>query len=215
MEQLSNEKFARRILSRSELPVELDASIQNIVPWLKKLRGKVLEIGPGSGSLFSYFDSTVQYVGLEPNTYLHAVLQKSMAANGFVSGQVVAATAEQLPFTDSEFDAVVSVRTLCSMHDLSRALSEFKRVLKPGGIFVFAEHVAAPKGTWRRHLQQLLTPVWQWWVGCNPSVEIGPAIERAGFKEVRIEPFRVGGRRNVVVRLRIFGTAVKLPYILI
>ena len=205
----ADKRIAKRIISLDRSPIELDTSVQKIVPVLRELRGKVLEIGPGPGNLFSYLDPGVTYVGLEPNLQLHPVLQAAINKNNISAASTVVGSAEQLPFADAEFDAVVSVRSLCCMRDLDKALAEIKRVLKPGGKFVFAEHVAAPKRTWRWYLQRLAIPLWRYRAGCSPAVDIGPAIEAAGFREVHIEPFRIGGRRNIVARLRIFGTAVK------
>ncbi len=204
---LNNERIAKRIIGLEKPGPDL--SVQKVRQILADVRGRVLEIGPGAGNLLPYFDSSIDYIGLEPNTFLHPALRVAIDKRAFASSEIIAGSAEQIPFADSSFDAVVSVRTLCSMHDLPRTLSEIKRVLKPGGIFVFAEHVAAQRGSWRWFLQQLTRPLWAYRTGCSPAVEIGPAIEQAGFSKVNIESFQVGGRKNIVVRLRIFGTAVK------
>lgn len=208
MASFERKRIARRILGVNQ-PAGPDTSLEKVAPFLRDVRGKVLEIGPGGGAVAQYLDRSIFYVGLEPNRHLHSPLLTAISERGFMSAEIITSTAEELPFGENEFDAVVSVRTLCSMHDLPKVLANIKRVLKPGGIFIFVEHVAAPKGNWRRMLQRLAVPAWRWWIGCNPAVEIGPAIERAGFSKVHIEPFTVGGRRNVVVRLRIFGTAIK------
>ncbi len=73
-------------------------------------------------------------------------------------------TAEQLEVADNSVDAVVSTLVLCSVPNLSGTLQEILRVLKPGGRFLFIEHVAAPRGTWLRRAQQGVRPVWKVWL---------------------------------------------------
>jgi ubiquinone/menaquinone biosynthesis C-methylase UbiE len=100
--------------------------------------------------------------------------------------------AEQLPADDNSFDAVVSTLVLCSVADPQRVLQEIRRVLKVGGRFVFIEHVAAPHDTGLRRLQNLIKPLWKPMAdGCNPNRETWTAIEKAGFRHVEIEHFRL------------------------
>ena len=56
-------------------------------------------------------------------------------------------------------DAVISTQVLCSVADPAKVLREIQRVLKPGGRFLFVEHVAAAPGTSLRHWQRLARPV--------------------------------------------------------
>src|SRR5690242_6004104 len=78
--------------------------------------------------------------------------------------------AERLPAEDDSVDAVVSTLVLCSACDPARVLREIRRVLKPGGRFVFLEHVAAPQGTRLRTVQRWIRPVWRRIAdGCHPD----------------------------------------------
>jgi len=207
MKSLSNEKLAKRIIKKGYAG-RIDTSLNKITPLLLDLRGSVLEIGSGSGSALSRLSADIHYVGLEPNSFLHDALREAIRARGFRDFEIIGSTAEKMPFPDSFFDAVISVRTMCSVHDLDGVISQIERVLKPGGVFIFTEHVAAPRGNWRRYLQQLVAPLWRRRMGCSPAIDVEEAIRRAGFSNIHIEPFRVGGRSNLTSRLRIFGVAV-------
>jgi SAM-dependent methyltransferase len=57
------------------------------------------------------------------------------------SALVLRAPAEDLPFDDASFDTVVSTLVLCGVDDQPRAIREIRRVPKPGGLFLFIEHV--------------------------------------------------------------------------
>jgi len=54
----------------------------------------------------------------------------------------IKAAAETLPFPDSSYDAIVSTKVLCTVQDQVQAFREIHRVLRPGGRFVFVEHVS-------------------------------------------------------------------------
>lgn len=100
--------------------------------------------------------------------------------------------AERLDFADGSLDAVVSTLVLCSVRDLPGTLREIRRVLKPGGRFIFLEHVAAPAATWLRRVQRWVRPPWRALTdGCCPDRETWLVLENAGFARVYYERFRV------------------------
>lgn len=175
---------------------------------LSALRGTVVEIGPGAGVNLPYLDASVRWVGVEPNVHFHEGLRQRAAEAG-VEAEVVGGRAERLPLPDASADAVVSTLVLCSVADLAGALAEVQRVLRPGGAFVFVEHVAAPEGTALRRVQRLLRRPWGLLAdGCRSDRETGRAIEAAGFEEVRIERFRA--RLPIpLIRPHVLGTARK------
>ncbi|MSP11848.1 MAG: class I SAM-dependent methyltransferase [Chloroflexi bacterium] len=75
--------------------------------------------------------------------------------------------AEELPFPDHSFDAAVATMVLCSVKDSTQVLTEVARVVKPGGVVRFVDHVRAPYEPVGR-LQDALAPLWyRWFDGCN------------------------------------------------
>ncbi|MBX6354778.1 MAG: methyltransferase domain-containing protein [Micromonosporaceae bacterium] len=151
---------------------------------LGALTGTVLEIGAGAGANFVHFDRSIRWIGLEPDPRWHDQLDRAAAAHGNGSA-VIGGRAEQIPLADNTVDAVVSTIVLCSVADQERVLAEVRRVLRPGGTFVFFEHVAAP-GTWTRRLQRVRALCYsrRFDAGCDPSRETWRPIEAAGFRNV-------------------------------
>ena len=170
------------------------------------LAGNVLEIGPGTGPNLVYYPPGIRWLGVEPNPYMYPYLRTAAARAG-LQADLRPGMAERLPADDNSMDAVVSTLVLCSVSDPEGVLREIRRVLKPGGRFLFVEHVAAPAGTRLRRVQTAIRPLWKIiGDGCHPDRETGPAIEHAGFTEVRYENFRLP---LGPVATQIAGVAVK------
>ncbi|HEX5192304.1 MAG TPA: class I SAM-dependent methyltransferase [Solirubrobacteraceae bacterium] len=151
---------------------------------LAGLHGRVLEVGAGNGLSFVHYPPSVtEVVALEPEPYLRA--QAELAANvAPVAVTVREGLAETLPFAAASFDAAVASIVLCSVADPARALSELRRVLRPGGKLCFFEHVRSdrvPKAT----VQALLDRSGVWPLlagGCHCARETVNAIAVAGFR---------------------------------
>lgn len=153
------------------------------------LSGVVVEIGPGAGANFPYFAAGVRWLGVEPNRYARPYLERAARQAG-VPFELRSGEAERLPVDSGVADAVVGTLVLCSVTDVTAALREIRRVLKPGGRYLFIEHVAAPAGTLRRRLQRWAKPVWQViGDGCHPDRDTLQAIRAAGFVRVDVEEF--------------------------
>lgn len=103
--------------------------------------GDVLEIGGGTGANLPFYGPAVASLTLtEPEPAMLRRLQRRVRAHG-AAVKVLRAPAEDLPFDDRSFDAVVSTLVLCGVDDQPRALRELRRVLRPGGRLLFLEHV--------------------------------------------------------------------------
>ena len=124
---------------------------------LAAARGRVLEIGAGSGLSVPHYPETVdELVLLEPNPAFHRRLAEAADALP-VRTSIVDADAHRLPFPDSSFDTVTASLVFCSIDDPERVLAEVNRVLRPGGRFLFHEHVRG--GPVRGVVQDVLTPL--------------------------------------------------------
>lgn len=160
---------------------------------LGSLSGTVLEIGAGHGANFGYLAAGLDWIGLEPDPAARHRLATIAAAHGY-HRPVIASGAERIPLADTSVDAVAGTTVLCSVADQAMVLTEVKRVLRPGGQFVFFEHVAAPRGTATRGLQRCCAPLCRRLAaGCDPARETWRAIAAAGFRDVQ---FRWFSRRS-------------------
>jgi SAM-dependent methyltransferase len=170
------------------------------------LSGTVLEIGPGTGANLAYFPRDIRWIGIEPNPHMHGYLRKRAASLG-LEIDIHSGLAEQIDLPPESVDAVISTLVLCSVHDLAGVLREVHRVLKPGGRFIFLEHVAAPQGTWLRLIQRLVRPLWRAAsAGCQPDRDIAASLLQGGFERIDIDCFRIPAP---VVSPHIAGVAVK------
>lgn len=124
---------------------------------LAAARGRVLEIGAGSGLSVPHYPSTIdELVLLEPNRAFRDRLA-GVADQSSVPTSIVDGDAHALPFPDASFDTVTASLVFCSIDDPGPVLAEVHRVLKPGGRFLFHEHVRG-EGV-RGVVQDLLTPL--------------------------------------------------------
>jgi ubiquinone/menaquinone biosynthesis C-methylase UbiE len=150
-------------------------------------RGLVLEVGVGSGvNLPLYGPAVTRTVGLDPSPELLRVASKR-AADAVVPVLLLRASAERLPFADAVFDTVVVTWTLCSIPNPIAALTEMRRVLRPGGRLLFVEHGLSPEIPVARW-QHRLTPSWKRiGGGYHLDREMDKLIRAAGFQIDAIE----------------------------
>ena len=153
---------------------------------LANARGRVLEIGVGTGLSFPHYPGDVEVTGVEPSEpMLRRAKQRAEELGRNVT--LVRATAEELPFEDGSFDTVVSLVVLCSVRDPEAALAEMRRVLRPGGRFLFSEHVRSDDPAVARRQDRYARP-WGWFTcGCHPNRDTLGAIEAAGFELAELE----------------------------
>ena len=150
---------------------------------LQGLSGRVVEIGAGNGLNFAHYPGTVtEVVAIEPEPTLRADAEDA-ASRAPVPVTVAAGTAEALPLDAGEVDAAVASLVLCSVPDQARALTELRRVIRPGGELRFYEHVIANCQPKRAFLQIAdRSGIWPAIAGgCHPARDTGAAIEAAGF----------------------------------
>ena len=141
---------------------------------VRQARGRVLEIGAGTGLNLRHYADDAELVLSEPDAAMADRLRRRVAGRERPA-TVVLASAEALPFADGEFDTVVSTLVLCAVADQAAALREIRRVLRPGGRLLFMEHIRSDSPRWARW-QDRLNPPWRAFAeGCNcnrPTLDV-------------------------------------------
>lgn len=180
--------------ARYVLPRLIDLAMRNKdaarlrAEWIPKARGKVLEIGIGSGLNLPFYSSEVeQIVGVDPSPELKEMARKRAAGTSLRVDLLLQSAENPIPVESGSFDTAVTSWSLCSIPDVPRALDEVRRILKPDGRLLFLEHGRdrdAGVAAW----QDRLTPVWKRvGGGCHLNRPIDILIQNAGF---RIEEMR-------------------------
>ena len=105
--------------------------------------GVVLEIGAGTGRNLEYYPAGIQLIGIDMSPRMIAIARERAHAAGREADLRIG-DAQALDIPDESVDTVISTLSLCSIPDDRKAVSEVKRVLRPGGRFILMEHVASP-----------------------------------------------------------------------
>jgi SAM-dependent methyltransferase len=173
---------------------------------LGELQGDILEIGAGTGASLPHYERASRVVALEPDPSMAKRLPAKVAA-ATVPVDVVAGSAESVPFPDESFDAVVSAFMLCSVAEPTAVLAEARRVLKPRGKLILLEHVRGDGRT--ASWQERLTPLHRRIAGnCHLNRDTLATVAGAGFDTSRVEDTNLPGT-HPLVRSGIQGVAIK------
>ena len=156
---------------------------------LAGLSGTVVEVGAGTGACFAHYPPQVTAVhAVEPDPFLRDLAVRAAVAAP-VPVTVVSGTAEELPAAAGTFDAAVCSLVLCSVPDPDAALTELRRVLRPGGQLRFYEHVRSARRLVGL-LEDAATPLWAALAGgCHPNRDTATTIARNGFTIDAVDRF--------------------------
>ena len=177
---------------------------------LAAARGRVLEVGAGTGLNVQLYPGTVTGITLaEPDSPMAARLRRRVSQSAHPV-EVVQAPAEQLPFADGSFDTVVSTLVLCTVADMAASLREIARVLAPGGQLLFVEHVRAGHDRLLRWQERLHEPWRRFACGCHCNRDTAVALRDNGFDIEQVQEHR-WRRMPRIVQPLLAGAASPLP----
>jgi SAM-dependent methyltransferase len=157
---------------------------------VRELHGTVLEIGGGSGA-------NLKHIGGEPIRRYHFTdhrLHPGLILPRTEHFDLTAGEADvmSLPYPDGQFDCVISTLVFCSVPHPERGIDEIFRVLKPGGRFLFMEHIR-PDTAFGAALADMVTPLWKRISdGCHLNRRTIELIRRRGFHITRLHPRAIG-----------------------
>ncbi|PKQ09624.1 MAG: SAM-dependent methyltransferase [Alphaproteobacteria bacterium HGW-Alphaproteobacteria-12] len=150
--------------------------------------GTVLEIGIGTGLNLPYYDGAkvTRVIGIDPSEASWRLAGERARDLPFPV-EFIGLSGEQIPLDDKSVDTVLCTFSLCTIPDPVKALEGMRRVLKPGGKFIFCEHGAAPDDNVLKW-QNRINPVWKTlFGGCNINRKISSLIEEGGFHIAGLE----------------------------
>jgi SAM-dependent methyltransferase len=153
------------------------------------LHGEVLEIGFGSGHNVPFYPEAVERVAAVEPSHLGWRLARDRVFASRVAVERSGLDGQSLPFADDSFDTALSTWTLCTIPDPVLALTEVRRVLRPGGTLHFVEHGLAPDESvrrWQRRLEPLNKRMLG---GCHLTRPILGLLDAAGFAVVDVDVF--------------------------
>jgi ubiquinone/menaquinone biosynthesis C-methylase UbiE len=171
--------------------------------------GEVLEIGVGTGLNFPLYDpaNVTRVIGVEPDPHMLRRACRRAETVGLPI-ELHEVGAERLPFAADRFDTAVVTFVLCTIPDPAAALREVRRVLRPGGRVLFAEHTRSVQPGLAR-VQDRLTPVWKRLAGgCHLNRPAGDLLGASGLELAGVAP--VGRERWTLLPIY-RGTALKRP----
>jgi ubiquinone/menaquinone biosynthesis C-methylase UbiE len=197
------------------LPVLLNAAMgtkpiryqrKKVVP---RAQGRVLEIGFGAGHNLPFYDtSKVSHLwALEPSREMRARAAERVSQSP-IPLEFLDLPSEEIPLGNEEADTVLVTYTLCTIPDVTKALGEMRRVLKPQGKMIFCEHGEAPDANVKRW-QDRITPVWKSLCGnCHVGRQIPKLIQDSGFRIEQMETMYLPGTPRFA-GFNYWGDAVK------
>lgn len=174
---------------------------------LAQAAGRTLELGAGTGvNLALYGPNVTELVLSDPTAAMIGALERAVLASARPAS-VVRASALALPFVDDHFDTVVATLVLCTVPDADAALAEVARVLRPGGRFLFLEHVRAADARvarWQDRWNPVQNVVGG---GCHCNRDTEATLAASALRVERCERGRMP-RAPFVLRPTITGAAV-------
>jgi SAM-dependent methyltransferase len=171
----------------------------------------VVEIGPGTGANLRYYRAGTRLIAIEPNRHMHSPLRKAAQRYG-IELELREEGADAISLSDASVGAVVSTLVLCTVPDPAATLREVRRILRPGGRFLFLEHVRAGQNhPVLQMVQRSVARPWRWFFeGCDVLRETEATLARTGWTHLEVQRYHVP-TLFLPINTQIAGTALSNP----
>lgn len=175
-----------KIYDLFESPMEMRAFSKYRKKALSLAKGKVLEIGIGTGKNLPYYPEGVEVIGIDFSRGMLEKAEKRKKELGLENVKLLYMDAQNMEFDDNTFDTVVSTFVFCTVPDPIKGLKEAYRVLKPRGTAIFLEHMKSNSRLLNIPLY-LMEPFIKTLLGTSMLRGTQKNIEKAGFKIEKVE----------------------------
>jgi SAM-dependent methyltransferase len=161
-------------------------------PLFASLPPTVVEIGPGTGANLRYYRPGTRLIAIEPNRHMQAPLRKAAQRYG-IELELRDEGADAIGLPGASVDAVVSTLVLCTVPDPAATLREVRRILRPGGRFLFLEHVRAGQShPVLRTVQRSVARPWRWlFEGCDVLRDTEATLAQTGWARLEVQRYHV------------------------
>ncbi|HIH15313.1 MAG TPA: class I SAM-dependent methyltransferase [Nanoarchaeota archaeon] len=181
------DRFAR-VYDFFEYPIERLFFARIRRETLSPLKGKVLEIGVGTGKNLPYYNwKNIEYTGID---FSKNMLEMAKRKN-FSKAKMVYMDAQDMDFKENSFDYIVTTFVLCSIPDPVKALKEMQRVIKKEGKIIMVEHVRS-KNPLLAFWQDIHNPLTKFFFGSNINRDTKGNIKKSGLHIIKEESLALG-----------------------
>lgn len=179
----SQKKYDRnaRFYDLIEMPLECLFYSKLRKKYFSALKGKILEVGIGTGKNMNYYNQEAEVVGIDFSAEMLKKAKKKLAFSKRKNIVLIQMDVENLNFKENSFDYVIASTVFCSVPNPVKGLKEVKRVLKPAGKVVMIEHVISQHRL-ISFLQNLFNPMIRFITGVNINRDTGQNIIKSGMK---------------------------------
>ncbi|MGM0368436.1 MAG: class I SAM-dependent methyltransferase [Actinomycetota bacterium] len=189
----SQKKYDRnaRLYDLVEFPLERLIYSRLRKKYFSPLKGKILDVGIGTGKNIDYYHRKAEVTGIDFSTGMLEKARKKLSGSNRKNIVLTPMDVENMSFGPNSFDYVITSTVFCSVPNPVKGLKEIRRVLRPEGKAVMIEHVRS-QGRLTAFVQDLLNPLVRFLTGVNINRDTGENIKRAGMEIVREENLAFG-----------------------
>ena len=158
--------------------------------FILSLKGKILEVGIGTGKNIKHYNKEAEVVGIDFSEKMLQIAKEKLVKSGKRNIILKQMDAEHLKFKDNSFDYVVTTCVFCSVPNPIKGLEEIRRVLKPKGKLIMIEHVLS-KNPVIALIEHALNPITKLFMGVN--------INRNTKQNIIQADMRIAEERNLAL----------------